>query len=303
MIKPFILISRKLRYGKSKWGKYLVIKLRFIAQKQIKKNKSKIEAFSPAWVRIKDAGYLKLDPSDFIDYELYTTGDFEPTLKRLFKALLKPHYNAIDIGANIGYFTLVLANLLPQGKVFAFEPTPNMYQKLQQNLEKNKIGNVQLFKNAVLDQNRPIEINIPTQKIKNSGRASIRNIEQIATKTHVDGICIDSLLDKFSKIDFIKIDIEGAEHLALKGMQNLINRDKPFIAFELTDNFLKQLGSSSEKILLFLQELNYTLYEINEEELSAIHDIKKKYEQINVLAVPNTRITYFDDNRNKFRKK
>ena len=141
---------------------------------------------------------------------------FELGTTRLFEETLKPGDSVLDIGANVGYFTVLGAKLVgPQGKVFAFEPEPSNYDVLLKNLELNGHMNVITLPKAVSNQKGTAELIISDL---DSGFHSLAhlNLPERGTVT-VETITIDDFMEEngWPQIDLVKMDIEGGEPYAL----------------------------------------------------------------------------------------
>lgn len=267
-------LNRNLRYGSTKLRliQFVVIRSRSLLKKFILQNDIVINRIGKAKVSLKDAGVMELLTSDYIDKWLYTGADFEPHIKILILKYLKPGDNFLDIGANIGYFSLIAAKKVSsKGQVFSFEPNPVVHQRFIRNIQLNKLNNVSVVPKALSFQNDFIEFKTPSNELKNSGRSSFRDIEEEYTILKVETVQLDSILDQIPHINLLKIDIEGAEFMALQGMRKFLERDMPIIIMELSDVFLKQLGSSAVQVLSYLDSFNYDFFIIGEE-LTKIDD-------------------------------
>jgi FkbM family methyltransferase len=137
----------------------------------------------------------------------------------------------LDIGANIGHYTLKLSNLVgSKGRVFALEPVPETFELLSANVQLFPIKNVTLLNVAVSDQSSIVSMKIPVLNtgLKNYYMASISEGD-----TGLDVFCmtIDSL-PLSHPIRLVKIDVEGNELQVLYGMKNLLIRDKPTLIIE-----------------------------------------------------------------------
>src|SRR5262249_38224168 len=96
---------------------------------------------------------LHVELGDWLGRHVYVTGDYEPTTSRIVAALLQPGNIMVDVGANIGYFSLLASHAVgPCGKVFAFEPLPRTREQLARNLRINRAENVVVFEEAVCNQ-------------------------------------------------------------------------------------------------------------------------------------------------------
>jgi FkbM family methyltransferase len=172
-------------------------------------------------------------------------GIFEQLVIGLYKAILKPKSNAIDGGANTGWHTFQMAECVPEGRVFAFEPLPVLAQILSS--RKGRFGErVILGQKAVSNFEGKAQFNYfnganpkyPNDPYWNAGLSGLRSSGELLKTPHevieVDVIRLDSYLELHTPnaLDFIKLDIEGGEYQALLGAQKTIGQHRPTIAFE-----------------------------------------------------------------------
>lgn len=177
-----------------------------------------------------DGLILDLDLATYPDCAM-AFGLYELTVARLLKRTLRPGDHFIDGGANLGYFTLLAARLVgPTGRVDAFEPQPDNFARLAANHQRNgSPPHVHLHPLALSD--RPGEITIHTYAQQNSshnhGCASLYPEPGQPTHKHaVQAVRMDDHLASSSP-RLIKLDLEGAEPLAIAGMTKLLQRDNP----------------------------------------------------------------------------
>ncbi|MBE0547631.1 MAG: FkbM family methyltransferase [Rubrivivax sp.] len=168
----------------------------------------------------------------------------------------------IDIGANVGYFSALCSlSIGPSGRVLSYEAAPGTYQRLQTLSQKNLHRNITTFPYAV--SNEAGEITFHCGPAEHSGIASIRPLgEKSLGAITVKAIALDDILDELPKIRLVKIDVEGAETLVALGMQKLIERDRPYVITEVTDSFLRQLGSDKHQLLNAFTRHGYTAHRI-----------------------------------------
>jgi FkbM family methyltransferase len=222
---------------------------------------------------------MYLDDQDSL--ELATREIYEPFETALFKKAIKPGQTVLDIGANIGYYTLIAAKIVgPRGKVYAFEPDPDNFSLLKKNVEINGYANVVLINKAVSDKTKtaPFFLN-KTNKgdhrlyDSNDGRPSIL----------VQTVKLDDFFKKLnSKIHFIKMDIQGSEAMALEGLKATIkNNSRIKLMTEFWPYGLNQAGHSPSDYLKTLKTLKFKLWEISEKEKTMrpaqIRDILKQH--------------------------
>jgi len=163
-------------------------------------------------------------------------------------SLLKPKKNDIvlDIGANVGYYTLGLAPYLGKnGKIIAIEADPESFKLLEKNCKLNNLQNVELHNCAITDKEGEIKL---YQSSKHSGINSIfAGVHGLSSKfVNVSGIKLDDLLgDRYQTIDWFKVDVEGAELAVLKGSKKILKITKK-ILIELHEDILKQNNENKQ---------------------------------------------------------
>ena len=168
----------------------------------------------------------------------------------LFKKIIKPGMRVMDLGANIGFYTILFSKLVGEtGKVFAFEPDSKNYKHLEESVK--KLYNTVIEKKAVSDKTG--KINFYISKDLNVDHQSY-DIGEDREYEEVDAISLDDYFFDNAKIDFIKIDIQGYEPIALKGMSKIMRQPGRIIVFgELWPYGLQKAGSSAEEYLQFLK--------------------------------------------------
>ncbi len=175
--------------------------------------------------------------------------EFEPEIVKIFKEYIKPGDTVLDIGANIGYHTLLASKL--GAKVYAFEPEPETFKLLQKNVEYNNCVAV-LINKAVSDKNGTVTLYINPD---NNGGHSLEYKHEKSVE--VEAVALDEYFPDL-KPDFIKMDIEGAEYHALLGMKRMLNDMNVKMVVEYagiqekygTADFLKSCGFKLYKITL-----------------------------------------------------
>lgn len=215
--------------------------------------------------------------------------DYEAPTVALFRNLVKPNARVIDVGANIGFFSLLLAQLVgPGGEVVAFEPVRYLYDALKISIAENDFGGRMQAQNcAISDQ---------------AGRAMIRHApgtlnfggghlaEQVRDDNHAyDEVTTHTLAEFLSerRCEFIKIDAEGAEFKVLSGGVALLERDRPLVVVEL---FNEQLGRVSNctatDLIRLMGQLGYRCFEIDNGEAGRELRAYDAAEIANVLFCP-----------------
>jgi len=180
---------------------------------------------------------------------------YEPHVTSVLRPLLKPGAIFIDIGANIGYYTLLAAaHVGSAGKVIAFEPSSANCDLLRMSLHANNFTNVQLHPSAVADFEGIVGFGMDDS----NGRISLDDPTSAAFQ--VRAVRLDIFLNDQPRIDLIKIDIEGAEGRALSGMRELVRRHHPIILTEFSPRGLSFVSNiAPEAYLQQLRDLGYQL--------------------------------------------
>lgn len=199
-----------------------------------------------------------LDPND--DLSLSINGEFEPMETSIVKKMVKKGDYVIDIGANIGYYTLIMAKLVGEtGKVFAFEPDPNNFELLKKNVEYNGYKNVVLFNQAVSNENGTLKL----YYTQNGSISRTFDAGDGRQTMDIQAVRLDDVIKE--KIDFIKIDIEGFEIMAMKGAYNILNTYHPTVISEFTPRDIAKLGFKAKDYLRMYELLGYDIYDADEE--------------------------------------
>lgn len=223
-----------------------------------------------------DAIKFKLHIDDWIQQNLYFLNQYEKIELDFLKKRVKEGSVFVDIGANIGLFSLTASKLVGnKGSVISFEPFSKNYDSLHTNISLNRFTNIQIEQVAIGDtiENTTLYYN---EKEKNFGMVSMNETDySIKEKTTV--ITLDSYVtkNKIDAIDFIKIDIEGNEFSALNGMKTVLTNLNPILLIEiLTDVELKQ-------IVPYLKSFGYKKYYLTDNsEVSEINTNLKRQNYI-----------------------
>jgi len=191
---------------------------------------------------------------------------FEKDDTKFLKSVIKNDWVCFDIGANIGYYTLLLASLATKGKIYAFEPVPLSYALLKANLALNNFINVIANNIALGDKNGRVSFVLS----EDSGLAGFRDTKRKPVKEKITTSVwtLDSYVErlKISRIDFIKMDVEGGEKLVLQGAKNVLVKIKPRIMLiELYDLNLNIYNESVESVVKFLRNYNYLPYKLEKD--------------------------------------
>ncbi len=232
----------------------------------------------PKFLRILNSKIIPILRSDYVEIDghkifldhkdslrLSTRGYFEPYISELMRKEVKKGDIVVDIGANIGYHTLLMARLVGEkGKVYAFEPHPDNFELLKKNVEINGYKNVVLEQKAVGDKKGKINLYLDEEG-KSVKHSIVRHDYTKNAPIKVDLINLDSYFKNNTAVNFIKMDVEGAEHYAIMGMSNLLGKNKRInMILEFTPTYLEKLGIRPEEHIKLLRDLGFNLQNINE---------------------------------------
>jgi len=208
-----------------------------------------------------DGNKMFLDPLD--NLRLSINKIYEEYETEVVKKIIKKGDTVLDLGANIGYYTLIFAKLVgDKGKVFAFEPEPNNFNLLKKNVEINSYQNVVLIPKAVSSKNGKHKLYIFDE---DTGSHTLVANEKNQKYIEIDSVCLDDYLVKFDgKINFIKMDIEGFEGEAIKGMTSLLQKSERIgILMEFAPYLIEEIGMKPDEYISLFTDPDWKIYFLN----------------------------------------
>ncbi|OUL19784.1 hypothetical protein BV378_31700 [Nostoc sp. RF31YmG] len=226
------------------------------------------ELSKPKMVKISGQ-WLILHPDDQIfSNEVISKGVFEELETNIFSSLLQEGMTVFDIGANVGYYTLIAASKIGRhGRVYAFEPDRDNFNILQKNIILNKHSNVELLEYAVSDDNCDLALSLSSDNKGDHRTYKNNSFNKERTYYTVKAIQLDSYFEGQNVYpNLIKMDIQGFEYFALKGMKNLIIKNSNILLLtEFWPYGLKASGLESP-VLFYnqLEELGFEIFKIDE---------------------------------------
>lgn len=228
---------------------------------------------APRIVRLRSGSRIRVASIDHLQLLIYYTGVFEPASISLLKRCVAPGDTVVDIGANIGFYTLESSNLVgPAGRVIAVEALPDHAQAVRDNLALNGIDNVTLLEIAVGDQESS---GVLTRRSgDNLGMFTLGNVEGTEACQVRIGV-LDNILGEqnVERVDFIKMDIEGSEFRALQGAAKTMESKRPTVLLEINEQALQDCGSSAQALIALLESFGYGGWEITRQGLQALGSI------------------------------
>lgn len=176
---------------------------------------------------------LECDTGSGIEKMIYYFGVWEPNVSQWVQQSLQPGDVFVDVGAHIGYYTLLAAKrVCPAGKVIAIEASPSTYDILCRNIEANRVENVQSFNAAAADKRGTLEL---WGHYKDTGRTGAWRKPGWASRGEVPAIPLHELLNDtdWERTRLVKVDTEGYEHSVLVGMEPKLRQCRPDCEFLL----------------------------------------------------------------------
>jgi len=241
----------------------------------------------------RDGRKLYVALSDWAGESIFFLGKHEDFSAEIFGEQIKKGFICLDVGANIGWHTTLMSRLSgTEGEVHAFEPVPPTFADLEKNVSLNKDGAKVFLNNFGLgDEESTAEIHLfkdlPSGHATLAGKANqASDVFPIRIKT------LDSYLEEknIRRVDFIKVDIEGAEMMFLKGAQKIFEQKRaPVIYMEMTLETSREFGYLPNDLIIFLKnKASYQFFRVDEvgRKLVRIEEFTPEDVGANVLCLP-----------------
>ncbi len=221
-----------------------------------------------------------LNLNEGIDLSIFLFGSSEKKVLNFNKLLCKKEgpIIIIDIGANIGSVSLIMAKKIQNSKVYAIEPTNYAFQKLQKNLDlnddlKDKVFLKQLF---ITENKKPQKVwsSWNFEKLDNKHQKHMGTLKEIRENSYIG---LEKFIEneKLTNVDFIKLDVDGYELDVLKSGKIFLAKSKPIIFIEIAPYLYPEFGYSCEELVKFIINLNYNFYDENLKEIEDIFSVIK----------------------------
>lgn len=234
--------------------------------------------------------FLILNPENgYLDAYIYAHGLYEPHIVRELINNINEGDTCIDIGANIGHHAIIMAQIVGvNGKINAYEPIPFIRTQMEESIALNNLKNVTIIPEALSNKEGELILNV---NVGNVAGSSFVNKEDGNQGLSINTRTLDSY--NYSKISFIKLDVEGFEYSVLQGAEKTISSLHPVVLFEYSPTYYKKNSATDSKdILLFFKKYNYKLIDLedNRKEITNVDGFVKEFEdglrsQTNILAV------------------
>jgi FkbM family methyltransferase len=212
---------------------------------------------------------MNVDRASFVSSAIYWRGYHSPEAANLLRHHLRPNMTFVDVGANLGEITLLAAKRLTEGRVLAFEPMPRAFAELSRNVALNNLTGVELFNIGLFDKtaslpmyqkkdiifgtiNEGVPSLFPAGDDPQNVMVPLRRFDDVA---HECGL---------ARLDVMKIDVEGAELMVLRGAECFIKRFRPLIIVELCDVNLQKAGYTVEELVNYFGSLQYDVQTLDD---------------------------------------
>lgn len=211
-------------------------------------------------------GESRVAPIEIMNFDQY-----EPAETRVMDLLAQDAISILDIGANVGWYSVRWAKRNAKARIHAFEPMPTSHAYLQRNIAANGVGQqVTAFNHALSDSSGSFELFVSPSAGTN---ASLKNVSGAADARPV--LCLSMKLDQWTANhgiapDFIKCDVEGAELLVFKGGAATLSAHRPVVFTELLRKWSKPFGYHPNDMIEFFADLGYVCYAVGTQGVTRI---------------------------------
>jgi FkbM family methyltransferase len=200
-----------------------------------------------------------IESLNFLDYETIDSA--------MIMRLVSPEDCVVDIGANMGWYSINIAKTFPKCKVYAFEPIPKTFSYLSENIKLNNVNNIQAFQFGLSNEKQDLTFYFYPEGGVNASLANVSGREDVELiNCHVEKLD-DFVVQNELKVDFIKCDVEGAELFAFKGGLETIQRDKPIVFTEMLRKWSAKFNYHPNEIISMFSEMGYLCFYCSEDSL------------------------------------
>jgi FkbM family methyltransferase len=247
-------ISRSTPYFKGKWRIMGRVFHRWFINRRLRDD-----------VQLNSSTVIACDLWDEVSFGIWWGGEtYEINETPYFKSLLKPSSVVSDIGANVGYYSLVAAPLVGStGRVYAFEPASRQFASLKKNALRN--GFTQILPNKLALADKPGEAVLYQEDEFNTGSASLHHTGPNNTKGEMVTLTtLDDFVEplKLDRLDVIKVDVEGYELAVLNGGRKTLEEFHPTLLIEVRESHQRQAGFSRKELFDWFTARNYLPFRI-----------------------------------------
>lgn len=207
---------------------------------------------------------FSINPRSHLLRRVLESGFYEPHLSRIFEAFVQPEQDVLDVGANIGFYTVAGAKKLTTGRLLAAEPTSEAFNRLRENVARNGVGDrVILFKGMIGSTRGEGRIHFIPGIEEYSSMGIPDHVETRGKQFETEVVPIERIDDLVAlhklRPALLKVDVEGAEFSVLSGAQRTISRYRPVVISEIWCKRTRADGHSGKEIIKMFEDLDFVV--------------------------------------------
>jgi FkbM family methyltransferase len=209
------------------------------------------------------------------EFRILKFGGEKAYVYRLLKSLREGDI-FYDVGSSVGLFSILSSKILKKGKIVSFEPDPDVFSCLRENIQINKLNNIITLPYVISDKKKAVKL---YSKGSGNSSPSIKPVQGFKQFIMVEGNTLDNVIEeeRLSKPDVIKIDVEGSEMKVLSGAKRLFSsRQRPRDVFiEIHPRYLKEFGSSENEVLKYFEIMKYKVIWMDDRDNEKLYHLKR----------------------------
>jgi len=221
----------------------------------------------PLQGRLFNGAMMWCDLADHVQRQIYFRGAYEPIESYLVRNLLQRGMIVIDVGANVGQYTLIAGmEVGAEGEVHAFEPVPTTCKRLRDHVLANGLAAiVRVNQLALWHQTGAIQLRRPSGA-GNAALYTVAELEEPEESVFTTAIRLDDYViqKQIKRVDFMKLDVEGSEWFVLQGATTVLSHWRPLLLVEINRQTCRRLGYGPEMIWDSLKPYGYSMWSIGE---------------------------------------
>jgi len=210
--------------------------------------------------------WMELDLDSLVERMIFYFGFYRPWVLPYFDRLLAKGHTVVDVGANVGQFTLWAAKRVgTEGMVMAFEPDRSCFEKMVKNVQINSVKCVRAENIALSDFDGEAVLHLNDAHDDNQGQSSLSRLVHHRRSQPIICLKLDNFVEQegVKKVHVLKIDTQGAEFRVLKGAVNVIEKARPAVILRCHEEKCRTMGDSTVAVQEFFLDRGYDLFEIH----------------------------------------
>ena len=242
----------------------------------------------PPLEMILPPGEMRAAPVEALNFGSYEKREFA-VVESIIAGLEAAQPVIIDIGGNVGFYSIGLKRLHPQLRIHAFEPVPATADQFEANCRLNGCSDIVLHRHGLSNARGEVVFHVHPRMSVAASQENILGGEEM-TKVTCTLVPLDEIADDLpGPVDFIKCDVEGAELFAFQGAANLIERDQPVVFSEMLRKWSAKFGYHPDDIIAFFAGRGYACHALGESGIRVIDSIDDDTIETNFIFLHKTR--------------